>query len=142
NDVEEGENARFGAVDDALLEVFEVPPAGAAGVDYRGNANAEGKAVGRHAVVAGVGAALAGSRVDMNVDIDQAGRNIHTLDVDGLERIRGGDVIGYFGDLAILDGDIHDRVDMVPVIEDMAAFEQQIVDRSGRGLRLCATVQA
>ena len=72
DDVEEGEHAGARAIDDARLEVLEVPPAGAARVGDRGDADAEREAVGIDAVVAGVRAALAGAGVDVGVNVDQA----------------------------------------------------------------------
>ena len=60
------------AIDDALLEVLEVAPARAAGIGDGGHAVAQREAVGIHAVVAGVGAALAGAGVDVDVNVDRA----------------------------------------------------------------------
>src|SRR5580698_11395032 len=56
DDVELSKNARLGAVNDALLEVFEVAPTRAAGIDYSCHANAKSEAIGRHAVVTCIGA--------------------------------------------------------------------------------------
>ncbi len=39
-------------IDDALLEVLEVSPTGAANIDDGSDANAEREAIGRHAIVA------------------------------------------------------------------------------------------
>src|SRR4051812_20428997 len=82
HDVEHGENASSGTIDDFFLEVFEVTPARAARVYHGGNSRTEGKSVGRDAVVAGIGVALPGVDEGMEVYIDKAGRDIKTLDVD------------------------------------------------------------
>ena len=50
------------------------------------------EAVGVDAVVAGVGALLAGARVDVGVDVDQAGRDVEAGDVDRLEGLGGIDL--------------------------------------------------
>ncbi len=62
-----------GAIDDALLEVFEVAPSGSADIDDRRYARAGRDDVRVDAVVAGVRSSLAGAGVHMRVNVDQAG---------------------------------------------------------------------
>src|SRR5436309_6524094 len=47
DDIEEGEHARFGAIDDAGFELLEVAPARASGVGDGGDAGAKGEAIDR-----------------------------------------------------------------------------------------------
>jgi hypothetical protein len=75
------------SIDEALLEVFEVLPAGAACIDDGGDADAEGKAIRGNAVVACVGATFADPVVDVDVKINEARCDVEALDVDGLESI-------------------------------------------------------
>ena len=72
DDVEKGEDAGLRAIDDALLEILEVAPAGAAGIGDRRHADAQREAVRIDAVVAGVRAPLARAGVDVRVDVDRA----------------------------------------------------------------------
>src|SRR3954467_394987 len=76
HDIEHGQNTRFGAVDNALLEVLEVAPAGTAGVNDGGDAYAEGKAVGINAVVAGIGITLTSPGIDVSMNVNEAGSDI------------------------------------------------------------------
>ena len=84
DDIQERKDARLGPVDDAILEVLEITPAGAARVGDRCYAAAEREAVGRHAVVTGVGAALTAPVVDVDVDIDEAWRHYQSRNIHGL----------------------------------------------------------
>ena len=132
DDVEEREHARLGAIDDAVLEILEIAPAGAAGIGDGRHADAEGVAVRVEAVIAGVRAALAGAGVDVGVDVDQAGSHVEAGDVDHFEsggRIQMG---GDGGDGAILDGNIADGADVVLRIDDVSALEEQDRRRAGR----------
>ena len=72
---------------------------------------------------------LAGAGEDMHVDVDQARRDVQARDVDDLECLRRIDLRRHGGDLAVADGHIGDRADLVPGVDDMAAAEQQVVRR-------------
>ncbi len=135
DDVEHRQHAGPGAVDDAVLEILEVAPAGAAGIDHGGDPGAESEAVRRYREVAGIGALLAGAVIDMDMHVDQAWHDIQALHVDGLDRVLGREILRHPGDLAVLDGDVHHRVKIVPGVQDMAAAQEQVVGRKGR--RLC-----
>ena len=88
---------------------------------------AKRESVGIDAVVAVVSAAPAGARVDVHMDIHQAGRDIQSGHIDHLVRLRRRDIRGDFGDLAVLNGDIANRADFVLSVYDLSALEQQIV---------------
>jgi len=69
----------------------------------------------------------------VGVDIHYAGRDVKTADVDclaGTRRVDGG---GDFSDLSRLDCHIARAIDIIPGIDDVAAFEQQIVLGEGGG---------
>ncbi len=133
HDVEHHQDAGLGAIDDAVLEVFEIAPAGAAGIDHGGDAGAEGETVRQNTEIAGIGAALARAGIVVGVQVDQAGRHIHAAHIDGLDRVRRLEIGRDLGDMAILDGDIHHRIDMVLGVDDMPAAQQQVV--GGQRLR-------
>ena len=97
--------------------------------------DAQREAVRVDAVVAGVGALLAGARVDVDVDVDEAGGHVEARDVDDLEGLGGVDPRGDRGDLAVGDGHVADGAHAVLRVDDVAAPEQQVVLRLGRGAR-------
>src|SRR5205823_5493798 len=102
------------------------------GVDHGGHAGAKTECVGLHAVVAGPGVADARGVEQMRVDVHQTGRDVEAAGVDdlaGARRIDGG---GDFGDLAGLNGHVAERVDVVSGIDDVSAFEQQVILGEGR----------
>ena len=76
---------------------------------------------------------MPGAGVHMHVNIHQAGRDVEARDVHDLGGLCGIDIARDRGDAAVLDGDVHDCVNVVPGIDDVAALEQQIVWR----LRQC-----
>jgi hypothetical protein len=127
DDVEECEYAGAGAVDHSIFEVFEVPPARATCVGDGGHSDAKCEAVGIHAVIAGIRTALAGTRVDVHMNIDETGRYIETANVDHFQRGLWINVRGDCRDPAILDCDIAHGADVVPGVYDVAALEKQIV---------------
>ena len=86
DNIEHGEYPCLRAIDNAIFEVLKIPPAGAARVDHRRDPNAEGKPIGGHAVVAGIGVALARAGINVNVNIDQPWGHVQTFDIDRLER--------------------------------------------------------
>src|SRR5690606_9131982 len=64
--------------------------------------------------------------VEVDVDVDQAGRDVVPGHVDGLEGTRRGDVRGDERDAAVLDGDVADGAQAVARVDDVAPFEQQV----------------
>jgi hypothetical protein len=84
-----GQHAGAGAVYDPVFKIFKIAPAGAARIHHGGDAAAEGEAVRRNAEVTGIGALLAGAVIDMDMQVDQAGRHHHAAHIDGLDRIAG-----------------------------------------------------
>jgi hypothetical protein len=76
DDVEESQHTRFRSIDDARLEVLEIPPAGTARVGDSRHADPEGEAIRIDATVAGVGTWLASAGVDVRMDVDQAWRHV------------------------------------------------------------------
>ena len=129
DDVDEGQHARARAIDDARLEVLEVPPARPAGIGHRRDANAERETVGIHAVVAGIRAGLAGAGVDVGVDVDQAGRDVQPRDVNRLAGLGRVDFRRDERDLAGGDRHVADGVDAVPRVDDVAAAQEEVVLR-------------
>ena len=90
-------------------------------------------AIRRQAEVAGVGAALAGARVDVRVYIDQAGRDVESRDVDHLQSGGRVQVLRDGRDRTVLDRDIADGADIILRIDDVAALQQQVVCRLAEG---------
>ena len=127
HDVEEGQHPRLRARDDAVLEVLEVPPARAARVHRRGHAHAQREPVRVDAVVARVGALLAGARVEVRVDVDEPGSDVEARDVDHLEGLGGIDGCGHGGHLAACDGHVAHRAQVVARVDDVAAAQQEVV---------------
>ena len=123
DDVEHRQDAGLRTVNDAILEVFKVPPAGTPGVHHRGYARAIGEAVRVDAVVPGVGAPLPGARVDVNMNVDEAGRDVEPGDVHRLERASSLDAGRHQRDLAVLDSNIADRAQLVLAVDDVPALE-------------------
>ena len=127
HDVEEGEHARLLVVDDAGLEVFEVAPSGRAGVGHGGDARAQREAVRLESPrAAGVGV-LHQARIDVDVDIDQARRDVKAGGVHGLDGARCRDVGGDGGDFAVLDRDVAHGAELVLAVDDVAALDEQVV---------------
>ena len=131
DDVDEGEDAGLGAVNHALLEVLEIAPARSARVDHRRRATAEAVPVGVDAQVARIGAP-ARARIDVDVNVDEARRDIQAVEVDHLRGGRRGDVLFDGGDQAFRDRHVPRLVDVVLRIDDVAVFQQQIVFRLSR----------
>src|SRR5207302_1544559 len=134
DDVEHGEYTGLGTVDDLVAEFAEVAPAGAAGVDDSGHAAAKGEAIGADAIFADIFAAHAAGE-DVHVHVDQSRTDIEAGNVDGFARLRAGNVGCDSRDLALGDGYIPDRVEIVPGVDDVAALEQQIILRLAGGCR-------
>ena len=70
NDIEECQHARLGAIDDVVLEIFEITPSRAAGIRHGRHVHAEGEAVGVETEVPGIRAALPGTGEHVRVNID------------------------------------------------------------------------
>jgi len=64
--------------------------------------------------------------------------DVEAFDVDGLERIGGSDVRGDLGDLAVANGDVHHRVDVVLVVDDVTVGEDKVVCDVCRRRRRCS----
>ena len=127
HDIQQRQHARFGAIDDAIFEIRKIAPAGAAGVDDRGHTAAKGEPVGIDAAVAGIGAALACARVDVNVNIDQSRGHVESGDIHHLVGFGRVDRGRHLGDFSVLDRDIANGVDLVLSVDYVAALQQQIV---------------
>jgi hypothetical protein len=132
DDVQESQDARLGPVYDAALEILEVAPAGAARVGHRGHADSKRESIRMHAIVAGAGIALAGTGVDVGVDIDHAGRHVQAGNIHGAPRARWRDVRFDSRDLAVRDGHVAQRVDLVLRVDDPSTFEEHIAIPFGR----------
>ena len=126
-------HARGGAIDDAISEIFEVAPAGAARVHHGGHAGAEAEFVRQHAVVSGPGALHARGRKQVNVRVDQSRRDVEAADVDDRPCLRGIDAGAHRRDLPVGNRDVHDGIDLVARIDDMSALEQDLIADLGAG---------
>ncbi len=127
DDVDEGEDAGLGVVDDAVAELGEVSPAGGAAVGDGGDAVGNGHGVGLDAEVAVAPGVVAKSDEDVNVDVDEAGSEVETGDVDGFFGGAGGDGWLDGGDLAIANGNVSLHVDVVLRVDDVAVAKNEIV---------------
>ena len=127
DDVEEGEDAGVGVVDDAATELGKVAPAGGASIGDGGNAVGDAHGVDWNGEVAVAPGVVAKSGEDVHVDVDEPGREIETGDVDGFLGGAGGN--GWFdgGDLAVANGYVTFRVDVVFRIDDVAVAKDEIV---------------
>ena len=69
--------------------------------------------------------------IRVNVDVDQAGRDVQPRGIHGFRGLRRRDVRGDGGDLAVLDGDVANGINPVPAVDDVATLEEQVVSRLG-----------
>ena len=67
----------------------------------------------------------------MHVHIDQSGRYILALEFDGLSGIRSRDLRGNTDNAVLDDGDVHHPVDAMGRVDEMPAFQQQIIRLRG-----------
>lgn len=132
-DVEHGEDAGAGAVDDGGAEDFEVAPAGGAGIDHGGDAGAEGEGIGLDGVIAGPGAGIAGGEEDVDVEVDEAGGDEEAGDVDGFPGAGGGDGGFDGGNPAGADSDVEAAVAVVAGVDEAAAAEEEVEVLGGCG---------
>src|SRR5262249_22985429 len=126
-DIQKGEDASLGAVDDAVFEVGKILVPGAAGVGDGGDAAAEREAVGVDTVVAIVG--VDGSRpgVDVGVNVNEARSDIEAFGVDGFCRVSCGNVFLEGGDFVISNGDVANFVNVVFEVEDRSVLDEEVV---------------
>ena len=119
-DVEQREDARIGDVDDVLAQAGEGVGARGAGVDDRGHAFGDTVGIGRNTE-------RSDAVIDMDVDIDPAGRDDAAGGVDDMEGVGGGDRVREPRDLAVRDGDVLDLRQPLSWIDDASAFHQQVI---------------
>ncbi len=128
------------AIDDLFLELRKVPPARAADVHQRRLAAPEGVVVGRHRAVAVAEVrVLLGPVEDVGVDVDEARDDVEARGIDD-PRVRAPDRCSP-PPRAILPpaiDDVHDGVDVVPRVDDVAVPDQQV----DRGCWFCAPSEA
>jgi len=127
DDAEKGEDASFGAVNDAIFEVGKILVAGAAGVGDSRYTTAESEAVGIDAVISVVGVAEAGAGVDVSVNVNEAGSEVETFGVDGLGGVRCRDIFFDSGDFVIANGNVVDFVEIIFLVDDGSAFDKEVV---------------
>ena len=127
DDVQKGKDAGGRAIDDALLEILEAAPAGSPGVDNGRHAGARRDDVRVHAVVAGVRALLARSRVHVRVNVDDARGDEQPSRVNRLRRIRGIDLRRDRGNPPGRNRDVSNGVHVVARIDHVPALQQQVV---------------
>src|SRR5207248_8562783 len=87
HDVEEGEHAGFRSIDDALLEVLEIPPTRTPRVGDRRHSRSKCKAVGVDAVVARIGPLLSRAGVHVRVNVDETRYYVQARDIGRLRRV-------------------------------------------------------
>ena len=126
-DVEEGEDAGRGIGNDAAAELGKVAPTRGAGVGDGGNPVRDGHDVGGDREVAVAPRVVAKSGKDVHVDVDQPGREIETGDVYGLFGGAGGNRCFDGGNLAVANGYVTLRGNVVFRIEDLAVAKNEIV---------------
>src|SRR5690554_7648619 len=73
----------------------------------------------------------------VDVDVDQAGRDVVPGHVDGLEGTRRGDVRGDERDAAVLDGDVADGAQAVARVDDVARSEEHTSELQSRPHLVC-----
>src|SRR5262249_11550285 len=103
-DVQEGDDARRGDLDDVAAEGREGRGAGRAGVDG-------GRAAAGQAVWIGLHAERRNAPEDVRVQIDQAGRDDRAGRVEQLARAAGGQVLAHGRDLVAVDRHVQHAVD-------------------------------
>ena len=127
DDVEEREDARPRSIDDLLLELQEVAPSRAAGVDDRRDAGARCVRIGLHRDVAVTEIRIGlGPEEDVRVDVDQPGHDIEPGGIGNTPRPRCLDIGRDLGDFPAGNGHIHHPIDVVARIDDVSALDQQI----------------
>src|SRR5438132_1614882 len=126
-DVDESEHAGLGAIDHKMPEGFEAAPAGTARIGHCRYASAKAESVWLYALVASPGATRARGEEQVRVDIDEPGGNMEPVNVDHLFGLRGTDVGCDSGNLTAGNCYVHLRVDAVFGIDQVAAFEHDVV---------------
>jgi len=136
NDIKESKDADPGVIHDALLFLEKGFGTGSTSVDDGGDARSEDE-VGGDSIRLDVGSSFrfepiersaAGSDVD--VDIDQARGDVESADIDDLFRGGGWNVFLDGSDFAAREGDIHDAVNVIGGVDDVATLEEDLVARS------------
>src|SRR3984957_9377327 len=127
DNVEEGEDAGRGVVNDAATKLGKVAPTRGARIGDGGHAVWDGHDVGRDREVAVAPGVVAKPGEDVYVHVDKPGREIEAGDVYGL--LGGAGRNGWFdsGNLAVANGYVTFRVDVVFRIEDLAIAQNEIV---------------
>ena len=110
-----------------ILEIGEVLPAGTSRIHGCGYPAAECKSIRVHAVVSGIGVALASAGVRMHVNIHQARRHVETSDIDHFDAWSGLNMLGDRSNLVVLDGYVANGIDSVFGVDDVAALEHQVI---------------
>ena len=65
--------------------------------------------------------------VDVYVNVDEPGGDVQAGHIDSLPRVVAGDIGRDLGDAVAADRDIERRVNAVGGVDDVSAFEQEIV---------------
>ena len=63
----------------------------------------------------------------VSVDVDKAGSDVVPADINDLAGFRFSDIFRYGGNLLASGGDIHGFTDVVGRVDDVAAFQQDVV---------------
>jgi hypothetical protein len=127
DDIEKREHARFGTVDDLLLELRKVSPPRPAGIDQRGLAASERVIIRLHGAVAvAVGSVRLRAPEDVRMDVDEAGRHVKAARVHHLAGARRRDVGCDLRNLAASHRHVKSSVDPVLRIDHVAVLDQEI----------------
>ena len=116
HDIQPGQDARPGVIDRAGFEGFEAAISGASGVHGRGDAV-------RQRVVIGLKIQIGAARVEVGVDVDQAGRDIIIAHVEHESGVRRRQILRDANDFIFHQGDIESAVALVPEVEHVAVLE-------------------
>jgi len=136
NNVEESEDTDAGVIHDTLFFLKKGFGTGGTGVDHGGDPRGEDE-VGGNGIRFDVRTSFGFKPIersatgsDVDVDIDQARSDVEAGDVDDLFCGGGGNVFFDSGDSSGGDGDIHEAVNVIGGVDDVAAFEEDLVARS------------
>jgi hypothetical protein len=142
HNIKKSEHADLGVIHDAFLFRKKRFSAGGAGINDGGYAGSEGEISGD-----GVGLDVRTSgRIkpierrascgDVNVNVDEAGSDVETGGIDDFFGGGRGNVFFDSGDFTGSDSDIHDAINLIGGINDVAALEEEFVAWSlGLGTR-------
>ncbi len=127
-DMQIGENADLAGLDHVLAEAGEIPRAGTAGVDRRGDAGGAAKFLG-------IDAERGAAPIDVGVQIDQPRCDDEPRDVAHVRPRIGREIGPELDHLAAGEGDIGHRIELLGGIDHATAAQHQIKRHDNLRLR-------